>query len=436
MATSRYYNLYESARSNTPYHETSGNYWRSSTLNPRLVGSASRQKRSCGTFHCLYSFYNARIVTVEPVIFLFMFAYFFYKVLFELYIFNRYGKEAIVKTNHTVSNSTHCLSIKDINNLTSSNDQGDIVESQLAMLTLIVGVSARLPSVVATLILGPVSDRFGRKPVLLVNLLGMLLHSVVAILIVRSILDSEYYFVLGAGLRGLCGGIAGVLTASYAYIADVSSKKWLVVRLGLLEAMTFAAGTLSLVAAGVWTEENGCDFKPLVWVMLGCMVVAIPYTLFLLPESLDKEEANAKPRSHQMVGPKALLRGLQIFFCRGYSRCKLWLLLLVMMVTILNTTGTTAIITLYLLREPLAWTPIHIGGYLATSEMMHGLALVLVLPVLVHLGVKDSVIAMIGLLLSVGANVCLGFVDKTWQVYTGELCVCVFYTHACCASQD
>lgn len=353
---------------------------------------------------------------MEPVIFLFMFAFYFYKVIFELYVFNRYGKEAVNTSSHSDS-FNHCLSVHDINNLTNNSGKGDYVEKELAYLTLIVGVTARLPSVVATLILGPVSDRFGRKPALLVNLLGMLLHAVVAILVV-SLNWNVYYFALGGGLRGLCGGIAGILTACYSYIADVSSKKWLVVRLGLLEAMTFAAGTLSLVAAGVWTQENDCNFEPLVWVVLGCMMVAIPYTLFLLPESLDRDEVDNKRRKRPVVGPKALLRGLQIFFGPEYSRCKLWLLLLVMAVTILNTSGTAAIITLYLLHEPLQWSPIHIGSYLATSEMMHGLAIILLLPLLVYLGVKDSFITVIGIVISVGANVSLGFADELWQVYT------------------
>ncbi len=353
-----------------------------------------------------------------------MFAYYFYKVIFELYVFNIYGKETIHKENKDINLSSfnHCLSIKDIDNFilnkSSNVNPGNVVETKLAHLVLIVGVAARIPSALSTLVLGPISDRFGRKPTLIVNLVGMLLNAAVAIVIVLNT-TSEYLFILGAGLRGVCGGIAGILTACYSYIADISSRRWLVVRLGLLEAMTFAAGTLSLLSAGAWSQVNGCDFSPLVWVVLGCMVVAIPYTLFVLPESLDREEEREK-KPKTAPGPKTLLRGLQIFFGRDYPRCKLWLLLLVMIVTILNTTGTIAIITLFLLHEPIGWTPIHIGGYLALSEMMHGLALVLVLPLLVYLGIKDSFIAFIGLLLSIGANVSLGFADQAWEIYLSK----------------
>ncbi|XP_064402733.1 lysosomal proton-coupled steroid conjugate and bile acid symporter SLC46A3-like isoform X2 [Halichondria panicea] len=380
---SRYSSVYNSGNP----HEANSNYWRTASFSSTYTKSSlPRERRPYKALQCLTSFYNAKIITVEPVIFLFMFAYYFYKVVFELYVFNRLGRETIQEHNeYNITTFNHCLTTQDINNFTwtnsSSTPPGNTVETRLAHLTLIVGVTARLPSAVTTLIFGPISDRF-------------------------------------AGLRGMCGGIAGIFTACYSYIADVSSKKWLIVRLGLLEAMTFAAGTLSLVTAGVWTQLNNCSFGPLVWVTLGCMVVAIPYTLFLLPESQDKEDIKEEKRPKPQAGPKALLRGLQIFFGRGYPRCKLWLLLLVMIVTILNTTGTMAIITLFLLHDPIEWTPIHIGGYLATSEMMHGLALVVVLPLLVCMGIKDSLIAIIGLILSIGANVSLGFADKTWQIYT------------------
>lgn len=351
-----------------------------------------------------------------------MFAYSFYKVIFELYTFKRYGTEKIREATNLTLNT--CLTTKELNNFPNTTITGNLIEMEVATLTLIVGVTARLPSVVTSLILGPLSDRFGRKPTMGVILFGMLLHAVVTIVVIEQQLDM-HYFILGGILRGMGGGIAGMLTASYSYIADISSRKWLVFRLGILEAMTYVAGALSLIAGGVWSHLNNCDFAPLTWVMLGCMLVAIPYTLLVLPESVDKEgisisEREKKKKPKPLVGPKALFRGFQIFFGRGYPRCKLWILLVVMVLTLINTTGTVAIMTLFLLREPLQWNTLNIGIYLATSELIHGIALVLLLPILVLAGIHDDMIALIGILLSLSADVCLGFVDTTWQVYTSE----------------
>ena len=434
---SRNNHMYSSVRSTSTQYGIAdqGSLWRSTTSNatgqwnPVRSGMSPQSKtRSYKVWECAVRCFNAKIVTVEPIVFLFMFAYYFYKVIFELYTFKRYGTEKIIDERDDLPENytfDFCLSTKDLNNFSNVTGTGDAVEQEVALLTLFVGIIARLPSVVASLILGPLSDRFGRKPTLCVILCGMLLHAVGTIVLIENNLDM-HYFILAGALRGMGGGIAGILTASYSYIADVSSRKWLVVRLGLLEAMTFIAGTLSLVVGGVWSSVNGCHFRPLAWVLLGCMVVALPYTLLILPESLDKEgitlnEREKKKKPKPLVGPKALLRGFHIFFGNGYPRCKLWLLLLVMALTIINTTGTVAIFTLFLLREPLQWDPLNIGIYLATSELIHGIALIVLLPILVYAGVHDEMIAVIGIVLSLGANVCLVFVDMTWQVYTSEL---------------
>jgi len=84
-------------------------------------------------------------------------------------------------------------------------------------------------------------------------------------------------------------------------------------------------------------------------------------------------------------------------------------------IAIINTTGTTVIMTLFLLHKPLQWDPILIGIYLAASELIHGLSLIIFLPILVVSSVPDTLIVLTGIGLSCAMDLCLGFVVETWQ---------------------
>lgn len=362
-----------------------------------------------------------------------MFASYLFAVIFELYSFNKYGKSALAE-NSTINSMdpTHsadvakniCLNTTFLDEYGPGNHTGDDVESSTAFLGLLVGVVGQLPSILASLILGPLSDKFGRRPTMIVILVGFCVHATLSIIIIYQHLNL-YFFMLSAGIRGATGGVAGILTVCYAYMADISSQKWLTLRLGLLEATIFLAGTLALSIGGVWVQWSNCDFEQPPWLVLCCVIAALPYVLIILPEPGDQNEENnemhsKRPKPKMYGGPKALLRGLQIFFCKGYPRWKLWFSLLTMAVATINTTGTIVVMTLYLLHKPLQWSPFLIGLYLAASELIHGLILIIVLPLLVASGVPDSLIVLTGIGLSCAIDVCLGFVGKTWQMFVGK----------------
>lgn len=168
-----------------------------------------------------------RVVSVEPVAFLYVFAAYAYINTFELYAFNAIGSKELNLTNNGTCVTTRKL-----------NTTADDVQIEVAKLNLYVGVASQVPGIISALLLGPFSDRYGRKIAMGIVTLGLVLQSLLASIIIEWNLDL-HYFVLSSALRTLFGGLAGLLTTSYSYIADVSSKKWLTLRLGILEAVTF-----------------------------------------------------------------------------------------------------------------------------------------------------------------------------------------------------
>lgn len=393
--------------------------------------------------------YESKFVTIEPVLFVIMFAVYLHKIVSELYIFNEFSRRALGNnTNHTqnVSSGSECASTPALNNISYmegtydvgllwTNRTGDIVEANTGLLIMMVNVTMGAFSIFGTLMLGPLSNRLGRKTVLLGILGGLILQGTITVLITELEID-VHYFILGAGLRGMTGGVAGVYTVAYSYITEFSrdKKKWLVVRIGVIETFSFVAVSLGLFLGGVAVDELRCDFSIPAFVVLGCVTCVFLYTAIATEDiqghkfaSSTTSESAPQNEKKVHIGPKALLQGARMFFKKGYPRSRLWLSLLVMVVTVLNSSGVTAVITLFLLHQPLAWSPILIGGYLGMSEFIHGAVLVVLLPVFLSAGIHDGTIVSLSIMLMIAMNVTLGFVDYTWQVFVGEFQAQCFY---------
>ena len=100
------------------------------------------------------------------------------------------------------------------------------------------GFLQRLPAVLFTLFAGPLSDSFGRKPLLVFPLLGFLVLNLV--LLVNSVFFTalRVEFLLFECLQDLTGGRAIFTLAARCYLMDISTKESRTARLCLLDAVT------------------------------------------------------------------------------------------------------------------------------------------------------------------------------------------------------
>jgi DHA1 family tetracycline resistance protein-like MFS transporter len=127
-------------------------------------------------------------------------------------------------------------------------------------------------------ILGGLSDRFGRRPVLLVSLAGVGINY-----LLLAWAPSLAWLFLG---RVIAGATAGSISTAAAYIADVTPPQQRAGRFGLVGAM-FGIGFILGPALGglLGTYDLRLPFIASA-VLAGCNVL---YGLFVLPESLAPE---------------------------------------------------------------------------------------------------------------------------------------------------
>jgi DHA1 family tetracycline resistance protein-like MFS transporter len=131
-------------------------------------------------------------------------------------------------------------------------------------------------------LLGALSDRFGRRPIILFSNFGLGLDY-----IVMAVAPSLSWLFAGRVLSGITG--ASVTTA-WAYIADVTPPEKRAAGYGLVGAAFGLGFVLGPATGGIL---GGIDPRLPFWVAAGLTLANAMYGLFVLPESLPRDKRAA-----------------------------------------------------------------------------------------------------------------------------------------------
>jgi DHA1 family tetracycline resistance protein-like MFS transporter len=145
---------------------------------------------------------------------------------------------------------------------------------------------------------GALSDRFGRRPLILISNFGLGLDYVL-----MALSPNLWWLFAGRVISGIC---AANLATSYAYIADVTAPELRSARFGML-GVAFGAGFVLGPALG--GLAGNLDPRLPFWIAAGLSLANALYGLLVLPESLPVERhAPIAWRRANPLGALALLR--------------------------------------------------------------------------------------------------------------------------------
>jgi DHA1 family tetracycline resistance protein-like MFS transporter len=145
---------------------------------------------------------------------------------------------------------------------------------------------------------GVLSDRFGRRPLILLSNFGLGLDY-----LLMALAPNLWWLFVGRLISGVC---AASISTAYAYIADVTAPELRAARFGML-GVAFGAGFVLGPALG--GLAGALDPRLPFWIAAALSLANALYGLFVLPESLPVERrspfawARANP-----LGALALLR--------------------------------------------------------------------------------------------------------------------------------
>ncbi len=146
-------------------------------------------------------------------------------------------------------------------------------------------------------VLGGLSDRFGRRPVLLISLLGCGLDY-----LVMALAPNLWILFIGRVISGITGAN---LTAANAYIADVSPPHERAKNFGMVGA---AFGVGFIVGPALGGLLAGIDIRAPFYAAAVLSLLNWLYGAFVLPESLKPE--NRRPFSWRRANPIGSLASL------------------------------------------------------------------------------------------------------------------------------
>lgn len=266
-------------------------------------------------------------------------------------------------------------------------------ESVMAVLGL--QMAEGLPSVVTVIILGAISDRTGKRKILLwVPAFGSLLYSVIYILILYTSWTIDGLFMASA-LRGLSGSMTAFYAGSTFFAINSVSPEKRAWRLAFQEFLNGAAYAIANIMVGFWVKDG--DFKPPFLFTIICSAIAFLISFFLVKEvKIPERIQNTRNYTSENCCIDTFKPMGKFFRCTNRKMVKVWLAILAFQTYAIVHIGQINTLVLYLRGPPYGWPTARIGMFLSVIMGVAAIGTVSTPPVL-KLILSDTSITFAGL---------------------------------------
>lgn len=323
---------------------------------------------------------SIRCVTVEPVVVLVSIAVGMTIPLTQQYIYKRMMEEYApgVVFNHSTCKTSANATI--------------LVEQHSSKWMMLLTLSFMIPTFFSSLILGSISDKYGRKFTLLLPIIGSSFKQLITVLVVGFNLRIEYLFI-GNIVDGLCGGASIILMSCFAYISDITLPDRRMLRYVIVECSASLGVIVSSIGTGYLINYTGFLWPNVIAIFLISLNAVYSMTL---QETVAKQNSNVAT-----FGFGYLLEPLKLYV-KNDEHGRRWKLAIIMAIFVLVNMADFGRIdceALHLLSYPFCWSSIILGYYSATAKTA-GMITALILAKLVSrwIGGLDLVLIVIACL--------------------------------------
>ncbi|XP_077139119.1 proton-coupled folate transporter-like isoform X1 [Ranitomeya variabilis] len=355
------------------------------------------------------------IITVEPVLFLFMTGIFLQAPAYQQLILDKVCLEAY--------NDSICRNIQE------NNEEFRAVQSRGSYIMLIHIAIMSLMSILPALILGAWSDMGSRR-------VGMILPCVFsvasgALYIVIYYVQSMpvYWTFASSALVGISGGHVSMFLSVFSYVADITESMNRTFRMGIAESMIFLGGTFGFLLSGILLEYS--TFTIVFGVYCGCNLFGALYVLIWLQESkpsngysrlseefIDGDESEERT----ILAKKSVTTYIKDSFStivkkrEGQNRQKILLILLCIFLINLCNVGEQSISLMFLSYPPRSFNNELYGWYTSSKMLVSGICIIFSFHWLLK-HIRETWLANIGVTVRAVSYLLLAFSTRKWMVF-------------------
>ena len=275
------------------------------------------------------------------------------------------------------------------------------VQSLVAMFNLYANLLSGLFAAIVAPHLGALSDRHGRKTVMLATSFGGFVMEIITIF-VGTYPDSisVYWILLGNLIDGLFGSFTTGMALSFAYASDCTAPEHRNKAFGYFHGTLFTGVALGPLISGALMKATGTVMAAF-YLALACHVYFILFLSFFVPESLSKERQMLAREKHHLARAKTAHRSWWTSLRAWNPFEPLWVLrpqgpgatpalrrnlfLIAGIDTLMFgvAMGTMNIILIYA-KYRFDWNEVAASLYLSSVNVCRVLALVVLLPLLIR----------------------------------------------------
>ncbi|XP_069691101.1 probable peptidoglycan muropeptide transporter SLC46 isoform X1 [Periplaneta americana] len=320
-------------------------------------------------------------------------------------------------------NSSHCSLLEDKTDSLEARQLEALVQPHVSMLQMYkTTIDCALP-VVLSMFLGPWSDLYGRKPLIIWPLFGYGIAYVLLTFLSAIPHLGPDYFLLSSLPVALSGGLVTIISGSLCYITDTTTEKRRSLRMGIFEAALlsgFVVGTYTcaplFLAAGQYGYVTvfACSAT---FALLGFL-----YGVYI-PESVNViQKGNSVAGLCTLFDSEFIVRMVSTCCKRReqYGRAILFLIIITTATCIITMEGESNISFLYT-REKFEWNLSKYTRYSSISMVtvvLGGLVGMYIFSV--WLKISDSLFAACIFITKCLQTLIYGLAPKDWYMYLGS----------------
>ena len=244
-------------------------------------------------------------------------------------------------------------------------------------------------------VLGEISDKYGRRPILLIALLGLSMDY-----LIHAWAPTITFLFIGRFLAGITGAS---FTVASAYIADISTPEEKAKNFGLIGA---AFGLGFIIGPGIGGFFGEIDIRLPFYIAAGLTFANFVFGYFFVPESLTPE--NRRP-----INPLKMIPGVSLVSLKNYKG----VLLLIFAFFLANLAGQALpSVWSYYGIERYDWSPREIGISLMVVGVLVAIAQGFLVGIVVKkIGKKKTIIS--GFILWTVGMFLFSQASEPWMLY-------------------